>query len=130
MRTILAVFLVAPFLLAASAIAQTKSQDDVMRQDWLLCQAGDIERCNRVLKLPLDDEIRALVEVDLRQARDRQNAQVRVLLDLCRDRSEVRACDRALRYNLAETERAEILEIRKAVIHRAPQQGTLTTGSR
>ena len=86
--------------------------------DWLLCQSGDIGRCNRLLRLPLDDETRALIKADLHQAKERQLAQISLLLDVCKQKENVGACDRALRYNISDADRREILQIRKAVVYR------------
>lgn len=71
--------------------------------------------------LPLAEETRRLVEVDLQQARERQNAQIRALLQVCKERANVKACDRALSYSLPAADRTEILEVRKAVVYRATQ---------
>ena len=106
------------------ALAQTTMDSQLNRQHWDLCQSGDVEKCSRLLRLPLDSETRALVEADLEQARERQRVQVRALLQACSERVNVRACDRALRYNLSEPERREILDVRKAVIFRTSQPGT------
>lgn len=109
-------------LLISAAAAQTRTQNEAIGQDWLLCQSGDVDRCNRLLRLPLDDETRILVEADLQQANERVRAQVRVLVQVCTARGNVGACDRALRYNLPTTDRTEILELRKAVVHRTLQR--------
>jgi len=111
-----------PFMVAPAA-AQTKMQDQSFRQEWLLCQSGDVQRCKRLLKLPLDDETRVLVEADLQQAQERLHAQVQALLQLCNQKDNVRACDRALRYDLPATDRNEILGVRKTVIQRSSQRG-------
>jgi hypothetical protein len=100
------------------AVAQTNTRNaEAIKPDWLLCQSGDIDRCNRLLRLPLDNETRALVNAGLQQARDIQRGQIRALLQLCKEKSNIRACDRALRYNVSAADREEILEVRKHVIH-------------
>ena len=104
--------------LVGPSVAQPEMQKDPVRQEWLLCQSGSVERCSRLLQLPLDEETRQLVEVDLLQARERQNAQIRALLQVCKERMNVRACDRALSYRLPAADRTEILEVRKAVAYR------------
>jgi hypothetical protein len=122
MRTIHVALLFLAFMIA-TAVAQTKTQDSqAIRQDWHLCQWGDVERCNRLLRLQFDDETRALVEADLQQVRERLSTQVRALLQVYNERDNVRACDRALRYNLPAADRREILEVRKAVVHRISQR--------
>ena len=122
MRTIHVALLFLAFMIAP-AVAQTKTQDSqAIRQDWHLCQWGDVERCNRLLRLQLDDETRALVEADLQQARERLSAQVRALLQVCNERDNVRACDPALRYNLPAADRREILEVRRTVVERTSQR--------
>jgi hypothetical protein len=110
----------------APAAAQTEAALDsqAIKQERLLCRSGDLERCNRLLKLPLDDATRSLVQVDLQQARDRLNAQIRVLLQICKEHSNVRACDRALHYNLPDADRAKILELRKAIVDRSSERAS------
>ena len=122
MRTICVGLLSLSFMIAPAAAQTTTQESQAIRRDWLLCQSGDVERCNRLLRLPLDDETRVLVEADLQQARDRLSAQVRTLLQVCNDTGNVRACDRALRYNLPAADRREILELRKAVVDRTFQR--------
>jgi len=74
MRTIRVALLALSFTIAP-AVAQTNTLDSqAIKPDWLLCQSGDIERCNRLLRLPLDEETRVLVEADLQQARETQRA--------------------------------------------------------
>ena len=121
MRAIQLVLILLPFTIAP-ATAQTQARDEGFRQEWLLCQSGDVDRCIRLLRRPLDGETRVLIEADLEQARERVSVQVRTLLHLCKSRGNVSACDRALRYSLPPTDRSEILEIRKSVVHRASQR--------
>ena len=85
----------------------------------MLCQGGDLASCDRLLRLPIDDETRALVEIDREQAIDRRIAYARMLASVCARRTNTRACDRALLYELPATHRAEILAVRKAVMHAA-----------
>jgi hypothetical protein len=119
---ILAGLLLLTFMIVPAA-AQTKTLDSqAIRPDWQLCQSGDFDRCDRLLKLPLDDETRALVQVDFQQAREILIAQVHALLQVCKDSTNLRACDRALRYNLPLPDRAEVLQLRKAVADRASQR--------
>ena len=122
MRIIPAALLFLFFVIAPTA-AQTPTREELVKRDWLMCQSGDVDRCNRILRLPLDEEMRTLVEVDLQQARDRISAHLRILLQVCNERGNVRACDRALRYNLPAADRVEILALRRAVVHRASQRG-------
>lgn len=91
-----------------------------MRKTWALCQGGDLASCNHLLRLPIDDETRALVEIDRQQAIDRRLAYARMLASLCARRMNIRACDRALLYELPAAHRAEILAVRKAVMHGQP----------
>ena len=102
--------------------AQAQTQNERIARDWLACQSGEVEMCNHLLRLPLKEETRALVEADLQQAKDRLSAQVRTLVQLCNERGNVRACDRALRFNLPAADRREIWEVRKAVVHRTSQR--------
>ncbi len=108
--------LLSVFLLIPSTLADDSAIRLANRQTWLLCQAGHVEQCERMLRLQLDDETRALVESDRQFARDKVSAYVRLLLDACDARSNVRACDRALSYNLSASERQEVLSIRRSVI--------------
>jgi hypothetical protein len=126
MRTVCVGLLSLSFMIAPAAAQSTSTtqESQAIRRDWLLCQSGDVERCNRLLRLPLDDGTRVLVEVDLHQNRDRLGAQVRTLLQVCNDSGNVRACDRALRYNLPAADRREILELRKAVVNRTSQRAS------
>ena len=59
-----------------------------------------------------------LVEADRQFARDRVSAYIRLLLSACDARSNVRACDRALSYNLSSSERQEALNLRRSVVQR------------
>ena len=88
------------------------------RQAWQLCQAGYLDQCERTLRSQIDDETRILVEADREFARDKVSAHIRLLLSACDARSNVRACDRALSYNLSASERQEVLTMRKSVIQR------------
>ena len=106
------------FLLAPSAIAEDRASPPANRQVWLLCQAGHVEQCERMLRSQLDDETRMLVEADRQFARDKVSAHVRLLLSACDARSSVRACDRALAYNLSSSERQEVLNLRRSVVQR------------
>jgi hypothetical protein len=106
------------FLLAPSAIAEDRASPPANRQVWLLCQAGQVEQCERMLRSQLDDETRMLVEADRQFARDKVSAHVRLLLSTCDARSSVRACDRALAYNLSSSERQEVLNLRRSVVQR------------
>jgi hypothetical protein len=117
MRPILAALL-STFLLALSAIAEDRPSPPTNRQVWLLCQAGHVEQCERMLRSQLDDETRMLVEADRQFARDKVSAYVRLLLSTCDARSNVRACDRALTYNLSSSERQEALNLRRSVVQR------------
>jgi hypothetical protein len=96
-------------ILATPAHSQTPTEP--MRRTWALCQGGDLASCNRLLRLPIGDETRALVEIDRQQAIDR----------LCARRTNTRACDRALLYELPATHRAEIVALRKAVMLGQPR---------
>jgi hypothetical protein len=116
-RPVLMVLLSA-FLLAPSALADDSASRPVNRQAWQLCQAGHLEQCERILRSQIDDETRMLVEADRQFARDKVSAHVRLLLSACDARSSVRACDRALSYNLSASERQEVLTVRRSVIQR------------
>jgi len=105
-------------LVGAVLLCPTAVANDPVKQDWLLCQAGHVERCNRILRAPIDDETRMLVEVDRQFAIEKVSAYARVLLQACNKRSNIRACDRALSYNLSATERLEVLTTRKAILDR------------
>jgi hypothetical protein len=102
-------------ILAAPAHSQTPTEP--MRKTWVLCQGGDLASCNRLLRLPIDDETRALVEIDRQQAMERRIAYAGMLARLCARRTNTRACDRALLYELPATHRAEIVAVRKAVMY-------------
>lgn len=106
-------------ILATPAHSQTLTEP--MRRTWALCQGGDLASCNRLLRLPIDDETRALVEIDRQQAIDRRIAYARMLVSLCAGRTNTRACDRALLYELPATHRAEIVALRKAVMLGQPR---------
>jgi hypothetical protein len=108
------------FLLVANSQANAEPQplNEAMRRDWRLCQAGELSSCNRLLRHPLDEHTRTLIEVDREQAQERRIAYVRMLVDVCHRRTNVRACDRALQFNLTASERTEVLELRKAVAQR------------
>lgn len=106
-------------LTAASAHAQLAQTDrQSIARPWLHCQQGDLHTCNRLLNLPLDNETRALIEVDREQIRERIHVQVRALLQICAGKKNIRACDRALRYSLTASQRNEILQVRKVVQRR------------
>lgn len=107
--------LVASILLVQGAIAQ---QSQPNRQDWLLCQAGAVERCDHILMSQIDPETRMLVEADRQYARERISALVRALMTTCDTRSYVRACDRALSFNLTMSDRQEVLNLRRSVVQR------------
>ena len=116
MRTVSAALL-SFFLLAPSALAEEASRP-TNRQAWLLCQGGHVEQCDRMLRSQLDEETRMLVEADRQFARDNVSAYIRLLLSACDARSNVRACDRALTYNLTSAERQEALNLRRSVVQR------------
>ena len=116
MRTVLiAVF--GMLCLVQGAAAEDNARQAI-RQNWLLCQAGHIEMCERILRSQLDDETRMLVEADRQFAREKIAAHVRGLLSVCETRSSVRACDRALLYSLTPAERQQALATRKSVTDR------------
>ena len=92
--------------------------DDPSRRDWLLCQAGHVERCEQLLRTSLDDEMRMLVEIDRRIAMEKSAAYARLFMHECDRRSNVRACDRALTYNLSAQDRQEAVNMRNAVMQR------------
>ena len=71
-----------------------------------------------MLRSQLDEETRMLVEADRQFARDKVSAYIRLLLSACDARSNVRACDRALTYNLTSAERQEALNLRRSVVQR------------
>jgi len=105
-------------LLVPNAIAADRAGPPANRQLWLLCQAGHVEQCDRMLRSQIDEETRMLVEADRQFARDRVSAYIRLLLSACDARSNVRACDRALSYNLSSSERQEALNLRRSVVQR------------
>ena len=112
------VALLSVFALVPSTLADDRASRLANRQTWLLCQAGHVEQCERMLRLQLDDDTRMLVEADRQLAKDKVSAYVRLLLDACDARSNVRACDRALSYGLSPSERQEVLNMRRSVIQR------------
>jgi len=116
-RPVLLVLLSA-FVLVPSTLADDSANRLANRKTWVLCQAGHVEQCERMLRLQLDDETRMLVEADRQFAKDKVTAYVRLLLNACDGRSNVRACDRALSYGLSTSERQEVLNMRRSVIQR------------
>ena len=105
-------------LCMVQSVAAEEDARQAIRQNWLLCQAGHIEMCERILRSQLDDETRMLVEADRQFAREKIAAHVRGLLTVCETRSSVRACDRALSYSLTPAERHQALTTRKSVTDR------------
>jgi hypothetical protein len=101
--------------------AHSQTSTEPMRRTWALCQGGDLASCNSVLHLNIDDETRVLVEIDRQQAIDRRIAYAQMLASLCVRRTNTRACDRALLYDLPAAHRAEIVVVRKAVMHGQPR---------
>ena len=106
------------FVLVPSTLANASASHLANRQTWLLCQAGHVTQCDRMLQSQLDDETRMLVEADRQFAKDKVSAYVRLLLEACDARSNVRACDRALSYSLSASERQGVLSMRRSVIER------------
>ena len=105
-------------LIALLLIPQKANAEDTNRRDWLLCQAGHVERCEQLLRTSLDDEMRMLVEIDRRIAMEKAAAYARLFMHECDRRSNVRACDRALTYNLSAADRQAFVNMRNAVMQR------------
>jgi len=115
------VMMLALFFTVLATPAHSQTSTEPVRRTWALCQGGDLASCDRLLRLSIDDETRVLVEIDRQQAIDRRIAYARILTSLCARRMNTRACDRALTYELPATHRAEIVAVRKAVMHGQPR---------
>ena len=105
-------------MIALLLVPQRVYADDASRRDWLLCQAGHVERCEQLLRTSLDDEMRMLVEIDRRIAMEKAAAYARLFMHECDRRSNVRACDRALTYNLSAKDRQDAVNMRNTVMQR------------
>ena len=62
--------------------------------------------------------MRMLVEIDRRIAMEKAAAYARLFMHECDRRSNVRACDRALTYNLSAQDRQDAVNMRNAVMQR------------
>jgi hypothetical protein len=111
-------------IFAFVAVAAAGDGASSINRDWLLCQAGYVNRCDQLLRSSIDDNTRMLVRVDQQFARERINAHVNLLLGICEAQSKVKACDRALSYDLTSAQRKHILDTRHLVVRRGFARGS------
>ena len=117
-RAVMPAILLSLCIFALTAMAAAEDSTAAINRDWLLCQAGYVSRCDHLLRSPLDEQTRMLVRVDHQFARERVAAHVNLLAGICDGQSNVKACDRALSYNLSDSERKRVVDIRHSVLQR------------